>query len=403
MKVHSTLSGGRATFDMLDGLPQELAFPVEEYETRLASVRAGMREQDVEVLVVQHPANVLYLTGYQTFSSNAGECVIVPLEGDPTLLVPPPELGGALVHTWLDDRRGYAPGRSEEQYIADTLRDKGLDAATVGVEKASKGTPGRDVRQPRGAALPKARFIDGSGIVEAVKTVKSPREIEHIRNAARTTDAGMAAAIDAAREGASDNDMAAAASEALVAAGSEYMCVSPIITSGRRSGILHSTHKRNRLETGDVVLLEMGGCIHRYTAPTMRTVFIGEPPAEARRMAEACLTALGNVLATIRAGITSDEVAQAGWEGMNLAGDDFVFHGRLRLRGRRGIPADVGRWHGGNHVRHRHRSQARHGLPSPRRTPTAGTVRYRLQRDDGSYCENGCEVLTGSPREIVVR
>ena len=148
----------------------------------------------------------------------------------------------------------------------------------------------------------------------------------------------MAAAIDVAREGASDNDMAAAASEALVAAGSEYMCVSPIITSGRRSGILHSTHKRNRLEKGDVVLLEMGGCIHRYTAPTMRTVFIGEPPAEARRMAEACLTALGNVLATIRAGITSDEVAQAGWEGMNLAGDDFVFHGSFGYAVGAGFP-----------------------------------------------------------------
>ena len=129
----------------------------------------------------------------------------------------------------------------------------------------------------------------------------------------------MAAAIDAAREGATDNDMAAAASEALIAAGSEYMCLSPVVTSGRRSGILHSTHKRNRLETGDVSA-EMGGCIHRYTAPTMRTVFIGEPPAEARRMAEACLTALDNILNTIRAGITADEVAQAGWEGMSLAG-----------------------------------------------------------------------------------
>ena len=28
MRVHSTISGGRATLDMLDGLPQELAFPV---------------------------------------------------------------------------------------------------------------------------------------------------------------------------------------------------------------------------------------------------------------------------------------------------------------------------------------------------------------------------------------
>ena len=401
MKVHSTLSGGRATLDMLDGLPQEPAFPVEEYESRLTAVREGMRERDIEVLVVQHPPNVLYLTGYQTFSSNAGECVVVPLEGDPTLLVPPPELGGALVHTWLDDRRGYAPGRSEEQYIADTLRDKGLDAATVGVEKASNGLPA-GTYDSLVAALPKARFIDGSGIVEAVKTVKSPREIEHIRNAARTTDAGMAAAIDAAREDATDNDMAAAATEAILAAGSEYMCVSPIVTSGRRSGILHSTHKRNRLETGDVVLLEMGGCIHRYTAPTMRTVFIGEPPAEARRMAEACLTALGNVLDTMRAGITSDEVAQAGWEGMNLAGDDFVFHGNFGYAVGAGFPPT---WADGTAaIMSGIDTVLRPGMVFHHPVALRRLGRYGTAFSETTVVtENGCEVLTGSPREIVVR
>ena len=307
-----------------------------------------------------------------------------PQEGDPILLVPSPELGGALVHTWLDDRRGYAPDRSNAQYIADTLRDKKLDGAKVGVEKGSHGLPA-GTYEGLVAALPKARFIDGSGIVEAVKTVKSPREIAHIRAAAKTTAAGMAAAIDAAREGATDNDVAAAASEALIAAGSEYMCLSPVVTSGRRSGILHSTHKRNRLEKGDVVLLEMGGCIHRYSAPTMRTVFIGEPPAEARRMAEACLTALGNILNTIRAGATADEVAQVGWESILSAGEGFVFPRQLRLCDRRGIPADVGRRYGGNHVRHRHRSPSRNGLPSPRRATADGTIRHGVQRDDGRH------------------
>ncbi len=180
MKVHSTIFGGLATLDMLDGLPQELAFPVEEYETRLAAVRDGMRERDVEVLLVQHPTNVLYLAGYQTFSPNFSECIVVPLEGDPTLLVPSPELGGALVHTWLDDRRGYAPDRNNARYIADTLRDKNRGGANVGVEKGSHGLSAATY-DDLVAALPKARFIDGSGIVEAVKTVKSAREIEHIR------------------------------------------------------------------------------------------------------------------------------------------------------------------------------------------------------------------------------
>ena len=401
MKLHPTLSGGRATIDMLDGLSQELVFPVEEYETRLAAVRQGMRERDIDALVVQHPPNVLYLTGYQTFSSNAGECVVVPSEGDPTLLVPPPELGGALVHTWLDDRRGYALGRSEEQYIADTLMDKKLDGARVGVEKGSHGLPA-GAYEGLVAALPKASFIDGSGIVDAVKTVKSAREIEHTRAAAKTTEAGMAAAIDAAREGATDNDMAAAASQALVAAGSEYMCVSPIITSGRRSGILHSTHKRNRLETGDVILLEMGGCIHRYTAPTMRTVFIGEPPAEARRMAEACLTALGNVLNTIRAGVTADEVAEAGWEGMNLAGDDSVFHGNFGYAVGAGFPPT---WADGTAaIISGIDTVLRPGMVFHHPVALRRLGRYGTAFSETTVVtEDGCEVLTSSPREIVIR
>ena len=401
MKVHSTISGGLATLDMLDGLPQEPAFPVEEYQSRLTAVRQGMRERDIEVLLVQHPTNVLYMTGYQTFSPNFGECVVVPQEGDPTLLVPAPELGGALVHTWLDDRRGYPPDRSNAQYIADTLRDSGLEGAQVGVEKASNGLPAA-MYDGLVAALPKARFIDGSGIVEAVKTVKSPREIEHIRAAAKTTDAGMAAAIEAARVGATDNDLAAAASQAIVAAGSEYMCLSPVVTSGRRSGILHSTHKRNRLQTGDVVLLEMGGCIHRYTAPTMRTVFIGEPPAEARRMAEACLTALGNVLDTMRAGITSDEVAQAGWEGMNLAGDDFVFHGNFGYAVGAGFPPtwadDTAAIMSGIDTVLRPGMVFHHPV-ALRRMGRYGTAFSATT----VVTEDGCEVLTSSPREIVIR
>ena len=108
--------------------------------------------------------------------------------------------------------------------------------------------------------------------MSTVKVTKSPREIEYIRRAARITDAGVTAAIDAAREGATDNDVAAAANRAMFDAGTEYMCISPIVTSGARSGVLHSTHKRNTLEKEDSVCVELGGCYQRYTAPIMRNL-----------------------------------------------------------------------------------------------------------------------------------
>jgi len=177
------------------------------------------------------------------------------------------------------------------------------------------------------AALPEARFVDGSGIVSSTKVTKSPREIEYLRTAGGITDKGMLAAIEAATEGGTDNDIAAAAAQAMFHAGSEYMSISPIVTSGRRSGVLHSTHKRVPLVRGDSVLMEMGASYQRYTAPTMRTVSIGEPVDGVRRLADACLTALDKVIATMRTGVTADAVARAGWEGIDLAGPGLVFHG----------------------------------------------------------------------------
>ena len=89
---------------------------------------------------------------------------------------------------------------------------------------------------------------------------------------------------------------------------------------------------------GDAILLEMRGCFQRYTAPMMRTVSIGKPDSEVTQMANACLTALDNVLAAIRPGISAHEVARAGWEGINQAGGDIVFHGSFGYAVGAGFP-----------------------------------------------------------------
>ena len=326
MTVHPSLQGGPLERSALGALPRETAFPAGEYHERLARVRGAMAAAGMDALLVRHPDNVLYLSGYQTFAVQNAETLIVPAEGDPLLVVAAPELGTALLHTWLDRAFGFDPLCSPGTYLAERLRECGLRRAAIGIARETSA-PGVGSLDDLREALPEARFVDAAHLVETQKAVKSEREIAYHRRAAAMTDTGMAAALEAVAEGGSDNAVAAAASRAMLLAGSEHLCVSPIVTAGARSGILHSTHKRRPLARGDNVCVEIGACCERYTTPLMRTASIGTPPAGVRRLADACLRALDCVLEALRPGRSAHEVAEAGWKGLAAAGEDLVFHG----------------------------------------------------------------------------
>lgn len=324
--LHPSLAGGRSEKNILGDLDCELAFSVGEYERRIEQVRSGMLEIRVDLFITREPSDVMYLSGFQTFAVFGGETVIVSLKEDPILVVHPPELGMALLHTWFGDVFGYEEGKRHESYLAELISNIGLEDSRIAVDKYQLGFTVSEY-EDLAESLPGAEIIDGSYLVSSVRKIKANEEIEHLRRAAGITDQGIKAAIDAVELNNTDNDVAAAANQALVANGSEYSSLAPIVTTGRRSGILHSNHKRNQLKHGDVILLEMGASYQRYTSPIMRTVTIGKPSREVQVTVDACLTALNNVINTIRPGVSVDEVAKAGWEGINKAGPGMVFHG----------------------------------------------------------------------------
>ena len=272
--IHHSLAGGLVGRETIEGLSQELAFSIREYERRLTLIREVMAADGLDMLLVFDPPNVFYLSGFQSFAMYNAECVVVPLDGEPSLIVHPPELGGALMHTWLDRVYGYGPDEDTESFLAKLLTSEGFAQSRIGIEKGSRALSVK-FYEVLNENLPQAEFRDCSTLVAQVKAKKSEEEIAHLRRSASITDNGMAAAIAAIKTGRTDNDVAAAAYEEMVGGGSEYMCLGPIVTTGRRSSILHSTHKRIRLESGDTLLIEMGACIQRYTAPTMRSATVG--------------------------------------------------------------------------------------------------------------------------------
>jgi Xaa-Pro aminopeptidase len=173
--------------------------------------------------------------------------------------------------------------------------------------------------------LPDAQFEDASDLVFTVRLIKSPTELEYMRQAAKFTAAGLRASYRAVAPGNTDNDVARAGYDAMVGAGSEFLSVEPIVTSGRRSGWAHTTFKRTPLHVGDVVFLEYGGCYQRYTAPMMRTVSIGEPLPAVRRVADAVRATVELVIENVRAGRTAGDVARAARNGHAALDSEVYF------------------------------------------------------------------------------
>ncbi|MGU3386367.1 M24 family metallopeptidase [Methylobacterium sp. D53M] len=278
---------------------REAAFPEAEFAARQAAARAAIAGDGHDALVVTGPETIYWLTGRQTAGYFAFQALLVPVDGDPALLVRQLELPGAAANTWLDDIRAYPDGADPAAALAALVRGRGV--ARPALERDGWFVaPALAARID--AALGSGPLPDGSGLLAPLRAVKSAAELAAIRAAARYAQAGLAAGLDACAAGTDENAVAAAMLAAATAAGSEAMAMEPLVSSGPRSGLPHMTWRRRRLEPGDAVFLELAGSHARYHAALMRSVWIGPPPAEAQRMMDCALRALDAALGAIRPG-----------------------------------------------------------------------------------------------------
>jgi Xaa-Pro dipeptidase len=302
-------------------VPKEMAFSEAEYRARLDRVREAMGAKGLDLLLLHHLPSVCYLTGYQTPVSDWYNCLIVPLEGDLALQVCDFEVGLALVHTTVERILSVRWNRMDEAatQLVELLGAANVDRKRIGIESRRTGLNAHAYQLLRDR-FPRTHLVDGSDLVPRIRALKSPAEIDCLRQAGRLSVAGLDAAIRAMRPGVTENAVAAAAAAAMIEAGSEFFCTDPWVRAGHRSGIIHATYKRHFVKPGDPVIIELGAVYQRYTAPLYGTAVMGRPPDRLRRLADTALAALALLYENVRAGRTADDVARAAAKG--LAGVD---------------------------------------------------------------------------------
>lgn len=305
---------------------RDAVFPAAEFSGRIARIQRALAPLGTDALLVTGPENIFWATGRQTAGYFAFQALIVPASGAPVLLVRQLEVTGARASTWLDDIRAWQDGEDPAAVLGRLVADLGV--RSVAVERGGWFVS-LALGERIAVALQGVRLADGSGIVEGLRAVKSPAELAAIRLAAAYAQAGMVAALEACRAGASENDIAAAMMAAAISAGSEAMAMEPLVSSGPRSGVPHATWRRRRLESGDAVFLELAASHDRYHAALMRAAWIGTPPAEAQRMMDTALGALATALAAMRPGAPCSAAHEAAQGVIDAAGYTAAFRKRI--------------------------------------------------------------------------
>ena len=174
-------------------------------------------------------------------------------------------------------------------------------------------------------SLPRAQPVDASDVVTMQRMVKSPAELDHMRQAARITKKGIEAGLAAIRPWVTENEVASAGFQALVAEGSEYFSSQPIVAGAHRSGWVHTSFKGTPIDVGHTVIVEFGAAYHRYTSAILHTAIVGQPSEAIRRLAEVSSGALELLFQGVKPDRTAHDVAQEVKRGLKNVEAD-VYH-----------------------------------------------------------------------------
>lgn len=281
----------------------DMTFPFEEYERRINELRARIMERHLDAVVITDPENIMYLTDYQTTGYSFFQALVVPLDDEPFMTTRSLEESNVIARTWVERTRPYPDTGDAIQTLVDALRDFGLAKKRIGYERNSYFFPAYQ-QDCIHTTLTEAKLLDCFGIVEQGRICKSEVELEVMRKAAIATEAGMKAGIEACQPGVTENEIGAAISSAMFAAGGEPPAVMPYVTSGPRTMIGHATWEGRTVKPGEHVFLEVGGCYRRYHTAMMRTVVLGKLSESMYKAQETMKMALQVLHENVQPGMT---------------------------------------------------------------------------------------------------
>jgi len=150
-------------------------------------------------------------------------------------------------------------------------------------------------------------LVPAGDLVERLRAVKEPEEIERMAAAAELADGVFRWALERGLAGRTERDVARACEARIRELGAEPS-FPPIIAAGRNGALPHAEPGEREIASGELVVFDMGAELDGYCSDGTRTFATGEPGDEAREVYDLVVAAQLAALGAIRAGASGKDV-----------------------------------------------------------------------------------------------
>jgi Xaa-Pro aminopeptidase len=258
-----------------------------------------MANLGVDVLLLSTGADLPWLTGYEALETERLTMLVLPRDGDATLVVP---------------RLEAARVREEPDAFSIVAWDETDDPVEVVARLA--GAPGTaaigdhtwarfllDLQR----ALPRTSFRRASEVTGPLRMVKDPVEVDALRAAARAVDAIAGEMRARPFGGRTEADVHRELVERMLDAGHERANFA-IVGSGPNGASPHHEAGSRVIERRDVVVCDFGGSMRHYCSDITRLFVVGEPTTEVRDTYAVLVDAQEQAVRAARVGTPGEEV-----------------------------------------------------------------------------------------------
>lgn len=323
---------------MMQNLPR---IPAAEYRERWEKVQRVLRDEELDMLLVYADDRHTYGAAYARYYGNlpvAFEPVLLLFTPgrDPVLLTGPETIGYASeVGTIPDIRvlREFAAENEDYPFSRlEPLKDVVASCVPHAIRRVGLGGKtlmGAEIYETIVKNYPDATFVKMDAILEPMRGVKSPAEIEVIKYAYHLANLGMEAAVKAVRPGVTEREIAAEAEYVMRKNGAEGTGIDTIVVSGPNTRHILGRTTTRAIGENDMVVITLAPRYEGYHGACGRCVFVGKPDEKQLASVQAEIRAQETCGKNLIPGRVGSEVEAMGRRIMAEAGygENFLYSG----------------------------------------------------------------------------